>query len=80
MADASIPNAPDSCKTCRFMRADDAVMTCRRYPPTVHSIVGSRQFHTNSFGLSGWTDSYNDVSLWPVVVDEAWCGEHEARG
>ena len=79
MADASIPNLFDRCKTCRFWAVDlsdfDNIAECRRFPPV----------RTNDLirGVRGNSRIGNDVKgrgLWPLVNQAAYCGEHEARG
>lgn len=68
----------ETCAACRFLGPTGAkAPTCRRFPPTVHIVVASRQFQTNGAGLTGWTDNMQDASLWPSVSPNDWCGEFQ---
>lgn len=53
----------DECSSCRyFYRMNTEGGECRRNPPKVFDRPGQ------------WVD---EISLWPVVNDYDWCGEHQ---
>ena len=79
MADASIPNLFNRCKTCRFWASDlsdfDNIAECRRNPPerTDGLIRGAREPSRIGYDVEG-------RGRWPLLNQADWCGEHEARG
>lgn len=85
MADAGIPPRAESCKTCKFFGPKSTLkanfFTCRRFPPKPHPIVSSRDFRKDHYkGIMVWTDNISDVSLWPQITPDLWCGEYVERG
>lgn len=75
----------DRCETCRFIgrqsKSKSNLFACRRFPPTVLTVVESRDFRKDHYkGIAVWSETTSDVSLWPMTTADEWCGEHTPKG
>lgn len=72
----------ETCSTCRFIGRQSArekvLFACRRFPPTVLTVIESREFRKDHYkGIAVWSEQTGDVSLWPMTTLDDWCGEHQ---
>lgn len=58
----------NTCFNCVY-REDTA---CRRWPPVGQAIPVPRQ------AIQGMVMDLQNISVWPAVRPEDWCGEHQA--
>ena len=68
---ADIPSEPE-CANCRYWKReakDSDTGICRRYPP---NIAHQEMYMEDS-------DGYADYPVWPLTLDDEWCGEHSLK-
>ena len=58
------------CKDCRYHESKSS--TCRKLPPTMHILLVPQQS-----ALNGFQPAPQNVTGWPQVPEDAWCGSFE---
>lgn len=59
-----------TCSNCRYWEREDELSDggiCRRYPPSIRTTAMDDN------------DEYSGYPIWPLTLEDEWCGEHKPK-